>query len=213
MTQIKSVNEMLNGQRIVPVVVIENQQQAVGLAQALIDGGITVIEITLRNNYGMQAIKDVKNAFPEMLTLAGTVNTAQSMLEVMEAGADGIISPGITDSLLNTALENGFPYLPGVATASEVLTAMEYGLSECKLFPATVVGGVSALKAFSGPLSKMKFCPTGGVGEANYKDFLALKNVMCVGGSWIAPSSLIAQGNWQGISELCQDTLASLEGM
>lgn len=213
MTQIVSVSDMLDGQKIVPVVVIENKQQALGLAKALLDGGIRVIEITLRNSYGMQAISDVKDAFPEMVTLAGTVNTAKSMLEVMKAGADGIVSPGLTESLLHTALENKIPYLPGVATASEVLTAMEHGLSECKLFPATVVGGVSALKAFSGPLSNMKFCPTGGVDEANFKDFLALNNVMCVGGSWIAPSSLISQGNWQGISELCKTTLNSLEGI
>lgn len=211
MTQIVNISDLLNGQKIVPVVVIENKQEALGLAQALIDGGIQVIEITLRNSYGIQAITDVKNAFPDMLTLAGTVNNAQTMLDVMAAGADGIISPGITDSLLRTALEKKIPYLPGVATASEVLTAMEYGLSECKLFPATVVGGVSALKAFSGPLSKMKFCPTGGVEKDNFKDFLALPNVMCVGGSWIAPSSLIAQADWQGISELCQATLASIE--
>jgi 2-dehydro-3-deoxyphosphogluconate aldolase/(4S)-4-hydroxy-2-oxoglutarate aldolase len=211
MTHIVNVSDLLNGQKIVPVVVIENKRQALGLAQALLDGGIQVIEITLRNSYGMQAIADVKTAFPEILTLAGTVNTAQSMLDVMAAGADGIISPGITDTLLRTAVENKIPYLPGVATASEVLTAMEHGLSECKLFPATVVGGVSALKAFSGPLSNMKFCPTGGVGEDNYQDFLALANVMCVGGSWIAPSALIAQADWQGISELCKATLASLD--
>jgi 2-dehydro-3-deoxyphosphogluconate aldolase/(4S)-4-hydroxy-2-oxoglutarate aldolase len=211
MTHIVNVSDLLNGQKIVPVVVIENKRQALGLAQALLDGGIQVIEITLRNSYGMQAIADVKTAFPEILTLAGTVNTAQSMLDVMAAGADGIISPGITDTLLRTAVENKIPYLPGVATASEVLTAMEHGLSECKLFPATVVGGVSALKAFSGPLSNMKFCPTGGVGEDNYQDFLALANVMCVGGSWIAPSALIEQEDWQGISELCKATLASLD--
>jgi 2-dehydro-3-deoxyphosphogluconate aldolase/(4S)-4-hydroxy-2-oxoglutarate aldolase len=211
MTHIVNVSDLLNGQKIIPVVVIENKRQALGLAQALLDGGIQVIEITLRNSYGMQAIADVKTAFPEILTLAGTVNTAQSMLDVMAAGADGIISPGITDTLLRTAVENKIPYLPGVATASEVLTAMEHGLSECKLFPATVVGGVSALKAFSGPLSNMKFCPTGGVGEDNYQDFLALANVMCVGGSWIAPSRLIAQADWQGISELCKATLASLD--
>jgi 2-dehydro-3-deoxyphosphogluconate aldolase/(4S)-4-hydroxy-2-oxoglutarate aldolase len=211
MTQMVNVGDMLNGQKIVPVVVVDNKQQALGLAQALLDGGIQVIEITLRNSYGMQAITDVKTAFPEMLTLAGTVNTAQSMLDVMAAGADGVISPGITATLLRTAVDNKIPYLPGVATASEVLTAMEYGLSECKLFPATVVGGVSALKAFSGPLSNMKFCPTGGVGEDNYHAFLALANVMCVGGSWIAPSALIAQADWQGISELCKATLASID--
>ena len=106
--------------------------------------------------------------------------------------------------LLKTAKQQGIPYLPGVATASDLMLAMEYGLRECKLFPATVVGGISALKAFSGPFSEMRFCPTGGVSESNYHDFLALPNVMCVGGSWLAPSSLVRDGDWAAITDLCK---------
>ncbi len=198
------VSEMLGDQKVVPVVVIENEEQAIGLAQALLDGGVNVIEITLRNSYGVKAIEVIKANFPQMVVLAGTVNLPAQMVAVVKAGVDAIISPGITESLLKTAKQQGVPYLPGVATASDVMLAMEYGLRECKLFPATVVGGISALKAFSGPFSEMKFCPTGGVSEANYRDFLALDNVMCVGGSWVAPTKLVQQGKWGEITELCQ---------
>jgi len=139
-----------------------------------------------------------------MVVLAGTVCTAAQLVEVVEAGVDGIISPGITAKLLEAAQQQGVPYLPGVATASEVLLAMEYGLQECKLFPATVVGGLGALKALNGPFPAMKFCPTGGVSEKNYDEFLALPNVMCVGGSWLAPSKLVAAGQWDEITALCK---------
>jgi len=198
------VSEMLGDQKVVPVVVIENKEQAMGLAQALLDGGINVIEITLRNSYGVKAIEVIKNNFPEMIVLAGTVNLPAQMVAVVKAGVDAIISPGITESLLKTAKQQGIPYLPGVATASELMLAMEYGLRECKLFPATVVGGISALKAFGGPFNEVKFCPTGGVSESNYRDFLALPNVMCVGGSWVAPTSMVRDGDWAAITGLCR---------
>lgn len=208
MNKLLNVSELLNGQKIVPVVVLDNRDQALGLADALLEGGISSIEITLRNEYAMQAIREVKQNFPEMVTLAGTVKTSDAMLEVVEAGADGVVSPGLTDALLATARENSVPILPGVGTASEVLKAIEYGLSECKLFPATVVGGVAALKAFGGPFSEIRFCPTGGVAEDNFLDFLALANVMCVGGSWIAPANLISSGDWSAISEKCRSSMA-----
>ena len=198
------VSDMLGDQKVVPVVVIENEEQAHGLAKALLAGGVTVIEITLRNAYGVKAIEVIKNNYPEMLVLAGTVNTAAQLVAVVKAGVDGIISPGITRSLLETAQQQGIPYLPGVATPSEVLLALEYGLHECKLFPATVVGGIGALKAFNGPFPNMRFCPTGGVSEKNYQEFLELPNVMCVGGSWIAPSKLVAAGGWDQITALCK---------
>ncbi len=203
-TKTQLVSEMIGDQKVMPVVVIENEEQAMSLAQALLDGGVNVIEITLRNAYGVKAIEVIKQNFPEMVVLAGTVNLPAQMVAVVKAGVDAIISPGITESLLKTAKEQGIPYLPGVATASEVMLAMEYGLRECKLFPATVVGGISALKAFSGPFGEMKFCPTGGVNEANYQDFLALPNVMCVGGSWIAPSSAVKNGEWSAITAACK---------
>ena len=203
------VSEMLAGQKVVPVVVIENESQALGLAQALLDGGINVIEITLRNSYGVKAIEVIKNKFPEMLVVAGTVNLPDQMVAVVEVGADAIVSPGITESLLKTAKQLNIPYLPGVASASDVLRAMEYGIRECKLFPATVVGGIGALKALNGPFPDVKFCPTGGVSADNFDDFIALPNVMFVGGSWLAPSKLIAAEDWSAITDLCKAVTAS----
>lgn len=199
------VSELIGEQKVLPVVVIENEEQALGLAQALLDGGINVIEITLRNAYGIKAIEVIKKNFPEMVVLAGTVNSSAQMVAVVKAGVDAIISPGITESLLKTAKLQGVPYLPGVGTASEVMLAIEYGLSECKLFPATVVGGLGALKAFNGPFGDIRFCPTGGVSPENYEEFLALPNVMCVGGSWIAPSKMVQLGDWAGITALCKE--------
>ncbi len=195
---------MLGRQQVVPVVVIENEEQALGLAQALLDGGINVIEITLRNSYGVTAIEVIKKNFPDMVVLAGTVNVSEQMIAVMEAGVDAVISPGISKSLLKTAEKIGIPYLPGVATASDLMLATEFGISECKLFPATVVGGIGALKAFGGPFGDIMFCPTGGVSESNYLDFLALPNVMCVGGSWLAPAKMVREGDWPGITSLCR---------
>ncbi len=199
------MSQLLGQQKVVPVVVIDDEAAALSLAQALLDGGINVIEITLRNAYGLEAIKLIKRTFPEMVVLAGTVTSAQAVHDVVEAGVDGIISPGVTPAILQAASTSGVPILPGVATPSEVLLAMEYGLQECKLFPASIVGGVGAIKAFSGPFPGIRFCPTGGVSAANYKDYLELDNVMCVGGSWIAPSSLIRQGKWQEITANCLD--------
>ncbi len=199
-----NVSALLGNQKVVPVVVIENEEQALGLAQSLLDGGINVIEITLRNAYGITAIEVIKAKFPQMVVLAGTVNTQEQMAAVVDAGVDGVISPGISVSLLGAAKRLNVPYLPGVGTASEVMLAIQHGLSECKLFPATVVGGIGALKAYNGPFSQIRFCPTGGVSEANYQDFLSLPNVMCVGGSWLAPTNFVREGKWAEITELCR---------
>lgn len=202
---IQPVSELLNGQTLIPVVAVDDAEQALGLAGALLDGGVSVIEVTLRSDFGIAAIELIKERYPEMLVLAGTVNTAALYSQVVAAGVDGIISPGISRTLLETARQYNIAYLPGVATSSEILLAIEYGLNECKLFPAEVVGGVSALKALAGPFPDIKFCPTGGVSSQNYQDYLALDNVMCVGGSWIAPSAMIRAHDWAGITQRCAD--------
>jgi len=198
------VSGLLSGQKVIPVVAVEDNQQALGLGQALLEGGVSVIEVTLRNHFAIDAIELIKQQYPQMLVLAGTVNSSDAMHDVIAAGADGVISPGLTPSLLDTAHDKGVAFLPGVATASEMLLAIEYGLSECKLFPASVVGGVDALKAFHGPFPDLRFCPTGGINSANYQDYLGLPNVICVGGSWIAPTSMIVAHNWAEITQLCK---------
>ena len=202
MEKLVKVSELVSGQKVVPVVVIENEEQAMAMPQALLDGGVNVIEITLRHPYALEAIELIKKEFPQMVIMAGTVCTADQMRASVDVGAGSIVSPGITNRLLTTAQELNIPYLPGVATASDILQAVEFGLNECKLFPATVVGGISALKALGGPFGDISFCPTGGVNASNYQDFLALPNVMFVGGSWLAPSKLVAAGDWQGITQL-----------
>ena len=205
-----SVSHQLGDNKIVPVVVVQNESQALGLCDALLEGGVSVIEVTLRNSFGLSAIELIAKQRPEMLALAGTVNSAADYRNVVDAGVQGVISPGLTTSLLEEANRHAIPYLPGVASASDILLGMEYGLTEFKLFPAGVVGGVGALKALSGPFPSIKFCPTGGVSKANFTDYLAVKNVMCVGGSWIAPSKQIEQKDWQQITSECKEAIVQL---
>ena len=200
----KSFSQMLANEKTVPVVAVENAEQAVGLSQALIEGGVGVIEVTLRSAFGLEALKLIKREVPDMILLAGTVNSAEQMHQVTDAGVDGVISPGLTPLLAKTANDLNMPYLPGAASASNILVGIEYGLSELKLFPASIVGGVPALKAFSGPFPNIKFCPTGGVNDANYKEYLALDNVMCVGGTWFATSDQIKRCAWDEITKNCR---------
>ena len=200
----KSFSQMLANEKIVPVVAVDNAKQAVGLSQALIEGGVGVIEVTLRNAFGLDALKLIKREVPDMILLAGTVNSAAQMQQVADAGVDGVISPGLTPLLAKTANDLKMPYLPGAASASDILLAIEYGLSELKLFPASIVGGVPALKAFSGPFPNIKFCPTGGVSDSNYKEYLGLDNVMCVGGTWFATSDQIKRCAWDEITNNCR---------
>lgn len=198
------VSPLLNNNKVIPVVVIENQSQAIGLANALVDGGVNSIEITLRNEFGLTAIELIKREVQDIVVMAGTVNCISDMKQAIDAGSDALVSPGLDADMVALAANSGIPYLPGVATGSEVMRAANLGLRECKLFPATVVGGVPALKALAGPFAGMKFCPTGGIGEGNYRDFLALDNVICVGGSWIAPNELIVKEDWSAISARCR---------
>ena len=200
----KSFSQMLANEKTVPVVAVENAEQAVGLSQALIEGGVGVIEVTLRNAFGLEALKLIKREVPDMILLAGTVNSAAQLQQVADAGVDGVISPGLTPLLAKTANDLKMPYLPGAASAFDILLAIEYGLSELKLFPASIVGGIPALKAFSGPFPNIKFCPTGGVSDSNYKEYLALDNVMCVGGTWFATSDQIKRYAWDEIINNCR---------
>lgn len=195
--------QLLAGQKIIPVVSVENEAETIGLAETLLECGITVIEITLRTDYAVDALNLVKKRFPSMITLAGTVTNKTDVKAVATAGVDGIISPGVTADLIEAVADEGIPFLPGVSSASEIILVQSYGLFEGKLFPAEVVGGIPALKAFNAPFPNFKFCPTGGVNSSNYQNYLSLPNVLCIGGSWIAPSNKIRPHDWQGIKALC----------
>ncbi len=187
---------------VIPVLVLEEPDTAAALAQALVSGGLRTLEITLRTAAAFDAIAAIKEAVPDAYVGAGTVNTFQQLEKCQALNVDFMVSPGLHTPLATAALETGIPYLPGIATASEALTAVNLGIESLKFFPAVPAGGVNLLKALSGPYQQLQFCPTGGINADNYQQFLALDNVLCVGGSWVAPASLIKQAAWDDITAL-----------
>ncbi|MBY5991668.1 bifunctional 4-hydroxy-2-oxoglutarate aldolase/2-dehydro-3-deoxy-phosphogluconate aldolase [Ferrimonas balearica] len=194
--------------KVVPVMVIEKLEHAVPLAKALVAGGIEILEVTLRTDCAIEAIRAIREAVPEALVGAGTVITPEQLEAVIDAGAQFAISPGATKNLLQAGQEAPIALIPGVASVSDAMKALEQGYDHLKFFPAEASGGAKALKAMAGPLAGLTFCPTGGIGPGNYRDYLALGNVACVGGSWVAPSDAIESGDWDRITELSRQALA-----
>lgn len=200
---------------VVPVVVIEDAHLAAPLARALLAGGIDVIEVTLRRPAAMAALETIAREVPEILSVAGTVVTPGQVTEVKDAGAQAVVSPGFSEAVDDAMRAAGLPWLPGVATASDCMRAVAAGRLTCKFFPAEQAGGTAALKALSGPFPQMKFCPTGGVGLNNLADYLALKQVICVGGSWLVPADAIANRDWSRVTQLAKEArerVAALRG-
>ncbi|MGF6887614.1 2-dehydro-3-deoxyphosphogluconate aldolase/(4S)-4-hydroxy-2-oxoglutarate aldolase [Nocardia sp. GAS34] len=193
---------------VIPVVVLDDPGTAVPLAEALLDGGIGIIEVTLRSNAALPAIEAIAAEVPEMLVGAGTLVTPVQIEAAVTAGARFLVSPGATPTLLDALADTGLPYLPGVATVSEILTVLERGVTEMKFFPAESSGGALALKAFGGPLPQVRFCPTGGITPATAPGYLALPNVGCVGGSWLTPAEAVRTGDWGRISDLARAAAA-----
>lgn len=190
---------------VVPVLVIRTLDHAVPLAEALLRGGLKVLEVTLRTPEALQVIERIARDVPEAVVAAGTVLNAQDMRRAADAGARFAFSPGLADFMLDNP---AIPILPGVATASEIMRGIAAGLSAFKFFPAVPAGGVGALKAFAGPFPDVKFCPTGGIDAANAAAFLALSNVTCVGGSWVAPSGAVEARDWGVIESLSKAAAA-----
>jgi 2-dehydro-3-deoxyphosphogluconate aldolase/(4S)-4-hydroxy-2-oxoglutarate aldolase len=195
--------------RVLPVIVVTDPAQAVPLAHALLAGGIDVMEITLRHSAGLPAISEIARHVPQMRVGAGTVTQAAEMVRVQEAGATFALSPGMTEALLQAAHDCQLPFIPGAMTPSEIMHARDHGYRCVKLFPAAQVGGVAMLKALAGPLADMQFCPTGGITLGNLPDYLRLANVAMVGGSWLTPPELIAQGDWAAITRLAAEATAA----
>lgn len=193
---------------IIPVISVNSVEESLHLAEALALGGVSIFEITLRTPCAIDAIRAIAREFPNATTGAGTVLNAKQFQMVEDAGATFAISPGLTQELAE--YENSIPLLPGVATASEIMKGLEYGFDAFKLFPANIVGGVSALKSFGAPFKDVVFCPTGGVNASNAKEFLALENVLCVGGSWIVPSDLIQEKKFDAITQITKEALLAL---
>jgi 2-dehydro-3-deoxyphosphogluconate aldolase/(4S)-4-hydroxy-2-oxoglutarate aldolase len=200
--------EILQAGPVVPVMVIDKFEHAVPLARALVAGGVRVLEVVLRTPVAIDAIRAIVREVPQAITGAGTVLNARDLLAVTEAGAVFAISPGLTSELLDAALQGPIALIPGIATISELMLGLEKGYQQFKFFPAEAAGGIAMLKAIGGPFPHVSFCPTGGITAANYRDYLALKNVACVGGSWIVASDLIEAQNWRAIAELAAKTIA-----
>ncbi len=203
--------EVMEISPIVPVIALENIDDALPLAQALLAGGISIMEITLRTEAGLKSIETIAKSMPQMHVGAGTIVNEKGFKSAVDHGAQFVFSPGISKDLMKTSKKLDTVLIPGVATASEVMLAQNYDFLYCKLFPATVAGGIDALKAFNGPFSSMRFCPTGGVNLTNLNDFLSLKNVLCVGGSWIVPKQMILDKNFKQITILCKEALHSID--
>lgn len=192
---------------MIPVMVIKKLEQAVPLARALVAGGIHVLEITLRTPVAMDAILSIRREVAGAIVGAGTVTRGEELAEIAEAGAVFAISPGLTAELLEAANQGPIPLIPGIATVSELMAGMALGYSHFKFFPAEAAGGVKMLQAFAGPFPQVTFCPTGGITSANYREYLGLKNVACIGGSWVAPQEAIGRGDWARITELTREAV------
>ena len=205
-----AISDMLDAVKILPVLTVGSVEEALAVSEALAQGGIRAIEITLRTAAAAAAIGAVKKALPNLLVGAGTVNSAASMRTVAAAGADFAISPGMTPALIRAAQDEGLPFVPGVATASEVLLGMEMGLDCFKLFPAAAIGGYGLLKAFAEPFAGVRFCPTGGINPDNFIEYLALPNVVCIGGGWLAPRALLERQDWAAVTQLASVAFAQI---
>lgn len=199
------LRQLLLSTPVLPVLTVPDPDVAPDLARALHAGGVSVLEITLRTDEALEAIRRIATEVPEVTVGAGTVTRADELTAVSDAGARFAVSPGITPKLADAASLGSLPFLPGVATASEAMTARDHGFGILKLFPAEAIGGRGLLEAWAGPLGNLEFCPTGGVGPDNFRSYLELSNVICVGGSWVAPKDAIASRDWQRIEELARE--------
>ena len=196
---------------IVPVIAIEDAKDALPFAQALLAGGIGLMEITLRTPAGIKAIEIIAKNLPQMAVGAGTVLNADDFKRAVDHGAQFVFSPGISLELMETSKALNIPFIPGVATASEVMLALNNGFEYCKLFPATAVGGIETLNGFYGPFPSMRFCPTGGINLHNLNDLLKLPNVLCAGGSWIVPKMVLKNKEFSSITKLCHEALIHID--
>ncbi|KDA01545.1 bifunctional 4-hydroxy-2-oxoglutarate aldolase/2-dehydro-3-deoxy-phosphogluconate aldolase [Hyphomonas oceanitis] len=207
---LKSLVEAASKAPVVPVLVVDRIEMAAPLARALVDGGLTIAEVTLRTPSGLAVIEEMKSAEPGLKVGAGTVLTEADVDNALSAGSDFLVSPGMSPKLLAGLGNRRRLMIPGVATASEAMSRHEDGFDLLKLFPATIAGGVGALKAIAGPLPHLRFMPTGGITEADAGKYLALPNVVAVGGSWIATGADIAAEDWKGISAKARKALAAI---
>ena len=197
---------------VIPVIVLNDVAHAVPMARALVEGGIRMLEVTLRTPQALVCIEAIAKAVPQAIVGAGTLRSKADAQAAAHAGARFAVSPGYTSALGAACRDLGLPLLPGVATGGEIMAAQEDGFTALKFFPAMQAGGSAMLKAWSGPFYDVKFCPTGGINLQNARDFLALPNVLCVGGSWLVPADALAQGDWGRITNLAREAAGLRRG-
>ncbi|MGA8993400.1 MAG: bifunctional 4-hydroxy-2-oxoglutarate aldolase/2-dehydro-3-deoxy-phosphogluconate aldolase [Nocardioidaceae bacterium] len=200
------VGSLLDRVPVVPVVVLHDVAHAVPVAEALVAGGVPVIELTLRTPVALECIEAIADQVPDILVGAGTIVVPEQARDAAAAGAQFLVSPGTTDTLAAAMTATGLPHLPGAATVSEVLRLLELGYTDMKLFPAEASGGVDFLASIGAPVPQARFCPTGGITVATAARYLALANVGCVGGSWLTPAPVVSAGDWARITELAAET-------
>jgi 2-dehydro-3-deoxyphosphogluconate aldolase / (4S)-4-hydroxy-2-oxoglutarate aldolase len=202
-----SPKDVLNAGPVMPVMVIQNLEDAVPLARALVEGGISVLEITLRTPVALEAIRLISQNVENAIVGAGTIANPAQLQAAQAAGAMFAISPGLTPALLSAAATAPIALIPGIATLSELMLGMDAGLDHFKFFPAEAAGGIPMLKAIAGPFPQATFCPTGGISPENYQAYLSLPNVACVGGSWLAPQAAVKEKNWATVTGLAQQSV------
>ncbi len=203
-----NLEQIMRAGPVIPVLKIEDPEIAAPLAKALVEGGLPVLEVTLRTDSALDAIAAMSRVDGAIVGV-GTVTSAGQFALAKQAGSKFAVTPGMSPELMKAALASDIPVLPGVMTPSELITAVEAGFRLLKLFPAEVAGGVAMLKSLAGPFADIGFCPTGGVSPDNMNNYLKLPNVLCVGGSWLAPADLIDRRDWQGIRALAQQAVAT----
>ena len=201
-----SIRDLLVQAPVVPVIQISDARTAAPLARALAQGGLKVLEVVLRTPESLAAIRNIIAEVDDVIVGAGTVLNDKHFSSAEDAGCQFVVSPGLTASMLNAAAQSYMAFLPGVATASEVMQGLDSGLDTFKFFPAETSGGAAALKALSGPFQSVKFCPTGGINLHNMQQYLGLDSVLTVGGSWLNPAELVLAEDWEGITELARHT-------
>ena len=202
------MQNMLAGNPVIPVITLDQVEDAVPLANALVAGGLKVLEVTLRTEAAVEGIRQIIQHVPDAIVGTGTVCSEEQIKLSEDLGCQFMISPGATDKLLSIGSQSSVPFLPGISTVSELMRGMEYGLENFKFFPAEAAGGAPVMNAMAGPFPNIKFCPTGGIGLGNAMDYLALPNVMCVGGSWIAKPNDIREKRWKEIEQLAREAAA-----